>query len=152
MRCENNRAGLRFGSVSLSETTMTSDQNSSSSFHELRLAAGYETQAELRREIANITLSDWDRGVAKPRRRHLQKLAQLFKVTPAQLVKTLWHEEVGSACPCGCGNKKTLPNYDDALHLPVERVCPECSIKKFIAIFLNMGTRDFAKTVDLRNR
>ena len=103
-----------------------------SNFRELRLAAGYESQAALNRKLRvnKITLSDWDRGAAKPRWRHIPRLAALLNSTPTHLVKTLWHEEVGSSCPCGCGNKKALPNYDGAQHLYVERICVDCGNKK----------------------
>jgi len=60
----------------------------------------------------------------------MPKVAELFRVGLTEAVKGLWSENVGDPCPCGCGGKKVLPNYEGAQHLYIDRPCAKCREKR----------------------
>jgi hypothetical protein len=79
--------------------------------------------------VPKRTLQNWDAG-DHPQRRHLPKIAALFGVELAEAVKGLWGENLGDPCPCGCGGKKVLPDFEAAHHLYIELACGECGTKR----------------------
>ncbi len=110
----------------------TIGQDSPSWFHKHRVASGYDKVTPLTTHfsVPKATLFDWEHGVHPPRWRHMPKVAELFHVGLTEAVKGLWRENVGDPCPCGCGGKKILPDYEGAQHLHIDRPCAKCGEKR----------------------
>jgi hypothetical protein len=69
---------------------------------------------------------------------YLIKLAELLRLERIDIVRSLWNEEPGEQCKCGCGSTRIFPfDLPNARHLAFERVCDHCQQKRIYKIKKN---------------
>lgn len=95
---------------------------------EARLAAGFNTAADLARAVGvrPQLARAWERGQMKPTWGALPALAQVLSLSISSLLAELWQQRLGDACRCGCGGITSEPHVANARTLPIGRTCPRC--------------------------
>ena len=95
---------------------------------EKRLMAGIRTETELAQRMSTsvTTVSDWEREKTKPQWAYVEPLATALGTTPSDVFASLWKEQLGDPCDCGCGGLKIAPANPRSFTLRVRLPCQGC--------------------------
>lgn len=132
-------------------------QNPDRWFYNARLRAGFRNAASLaqRLGVSRDTILLWDRGVHRPPRELVYKIADAFKLPAPDVAEAVWEEKIGDLCPCGCGGRKVFEPPEGSVFvdadpsqlrrvrmLPIALPCAKCGK---IRIHLHRKTRGHPK-------